>query len=133
MPFDFHAVLQVQELGFLQSTMQPYQSTKMAFERATSHIPFLFMLLPWENVNRSTVPFSYMYQHGISLQSIIRFLHFSIFHFPIVTLVTFPFFRKLTNTTLLSHVCRGVLSGLEQPQSVMLVLRVSVALLNLLV
>ena len=25
MPFAFHAVLQVQELGFLESTMQPYQ------------------------------------------------------------------------------------------------------------
>ena len=41
---------------FLQSTVQPHQSTEMALERATSHIkvthpPCLFQLPPWENVN----------------------------------------------------------------------------------
>ena len=40
-----------------QSTAQPHQSTKMALERAASHIkvthpPCLFQLPPWENVNR---------------------------------------------------------------------------------
>ena len=44
---------------FLQSTMQPHQSTKMALEWAASHIkvtrpPCLFWLPPWENVTRST-------------------------------------------------------------------------------
>jgi len=39
--------------------MKPHQSTEMALERTASHInmthlPCLFQLLPWENVNRST-------------------------------------------------------------------------------
>jgi len=46
---------------FLQSTVQPQQSTKITLERAASHIkvtcicpPCLFRLPTWENVNRST-------------------------------------------------------------------------------
>jgi len=43
--------------GFLQSTVQPHQSTKMALERAASHIkvthpPCLFQLPPWKNVKQ---------------------------------------------------------------------------------
>ena len=49
----------IQLFPLFQSTVQPYQSTKMALERAASRIkvtcaPRLFWLLPWENVNRST-------------------------------------------------------------------------------
>ena len=45
--------------GFLQRTLWSHQSTDMALERATSHIkvthlPCLFQLMPWENVDRST-------------------------------------------------------------------------------
>jgi len=43
----------------IHSTVRSHQSTEMVLERAASHIkvtrpPFLFRLLPWENVKRST-------------------------------------------------------------------------------
>jgi len=46
--------------GFLQSIVQPHQSTEMTLERTSSHIkvtcpPCLFRLPPWENENRSII------------------------------------------------------------------------------
>ena len=57
--FCFFVCLFVSPRGFLQSTARPHQSTARPLQRATSHIkvthpPYLFLLLPWENVNRST-------------------------------------------------------------------------------